>query len=72
MQAGHAPKCDCGVSTGSWLSERALHACRKFRAVISTADFGRHSLVPIMGFGHVSCIVTIHILGVLALLVRRR
>ena len=27
-----------------WLSERALHACRKFRAVTSTANFGRHSL----------------------------
>ena len=29
----------------AWLSERALHACRKFRApVTSTANFGRHSL----------------------------
>ena len=26
------PGCDLPVGTGSWLSERALHACRKFQA----------------------------------------
>ena len=27
-----ASQCDLPVGTGSWLSERALHACRKFQA----------------------------------------
>ena len=48
--AAGPPGCDLPISARSWLSERALHACRKFRAVTSTANFGRHSRAGLKSF----------------------